>query len=69
MVASLSKIVNLTLSRKMMVAHQQGFPCVYAKQVVSHKGQAAGQAEESCETRLALQTVLSHDISLWPINV
>ena len=40
---------------KLMVAHeQQGFPCIYAKQTVSHKSQTAGLAAESCGTRLAL---------------
>ena len=28
---------------------QQGFPCIYAEETVSHKSQTAGQAAESCE--------------------
>ena len=37
----------------MVVDQQQGFPCIYAKQAVCHKNQTAGQAEKSCDTRLA----------------
>ena len=49
-----ARCVTCRSCRKLMLAHlQQGFPCIYAKQAVSHKSQTAGQAAMSCGSWVA----------------
>ena len=52
-VVSLSKMLHLSLTLDVDVCTSTRFPCIYAKEAVSHKSQIAGQGGKSCETRLA----------------